>query len=151
MAKPAVLNLEALREQVSRWYGLKTQTAMLDRKVKQDKDALKKIVQQHGEKDPEKGSLYLDLGGTVTDQKIACLKYQRNVSQPVVNMETAERILKKHKLWDKVTVLVPVLDQEQVYAAYYDGKISEDELSQMFHESITYSLIPLNDDNKPVS
>jgi hypothetical protein len=63
----------------------------------------------------------------------------------------AERILKEKGLWDEVVEWVPVLDEGKVHAAYYDRKITDDELSRMFPQRVSYSLILLDDADRPVN
>jgi hypothetical protein len=150
MAKPETLNLQQVRDRVEIWFGIKQQTAMLQKKLDQGKAQLKEIVQRYGQKDPESGSLFLDLGGLVSDQKIGTLKNQRRVTRSI-NTESAERILKRRRLWNQMTKQVTVIDQEAVAAAYFDNKITAEEFDQIFTEQVIYSLILLNDDEKPVS
>ena len=45
---------------------------------------------------------------------------------------------------------VPQLDEGKVHAAYFDRLITDDELSRMFPKSVHFSLILLDDDDKPV-
>ena len=144
------VDLEDVRDQVDSWYAVKRQTAMLTKKLNQGKETLKGLVQRYGETQPETGSLFLDLQAPVGDRKIATLKNQRSVTT-TVNMEAAERILKRKKLWDEMTHTEVVLDQDKVFAAFFDNRLSKADVDRMFSESVHFSFILLDDDGKPVS
>lgn len=144
------LNLDTLRDNVAAWWGVKYQAKLITQQLNKGKDDLKKIVQRFGVVDPSTGSIFLDLGDTVSDRNIARLKAQRSVSTGL-NPEVAEKLLKEKGLWDDMVELVPVLDEGKVHAAYYDKKISDEELSRMFPQSVSYSLILLDEDEKPVN
>jgi hypothetical protein len=144
------LDLATLRHQVEGWWGVKFQSKLITSSLNEGKDALLKIVQRFGETEPSKGSIFLELGEPVGDRKILRLKAQRSVGTGL-NTEVAERILKEKGLWDEVVEWVPVLDEGKVHAAYYDRKITDDELSRMFPQRVSYSLILLDDADRPVN
>jgi hypothetical protein len=150
MAKKESPNLEELRTWVESHYVTKQQINSLTRRLNDSKERLKGLVQHLGDKNPESGSIYLNLGAPVTDKKILWLKNQRAVSQ-TINMDAAERILKKKNLWGQMTTTVEVLDEAKVRAAYYDRKLTEGDLDQIFPQHISYSFILLDNNEKPVS
>jgi hypothetical protein len=145
-----VLDLAALRREVEGWWGVKFQSKLIAKQLNAGKDQLKKMVERFGITDPTSGSIFLDLDEPVGDRKIVKLKAQRSVTTGL-NPEEAERILKAKGLWDEVVEWVPQLDEGKVHAAYYDRKITDDELSRMFPQSINFSLILLDDNEKPVN
>lgn len=144
------LDLTEVRHEVEGWWGVKYQSKLITQQLNTGKDRLKKIVERWGLSDPTTGSLFLDLEEPVGDRKIAKLKAQRSVSTGL-NAVVAEEILKGKGLWDECVEMVPQLDEGKVHAAYYDRKITDDELSRMFPQSINFSLILLDDNDKPVN
>jgi hypothetical protein len=144
------LNLAKFRLDVESWWSVKFQSKLLTQQLNAGRDRLKAVVQRFGVTDPSNGSMFLDLEESVGNRKIAKLKAQRSVSTGL-NSEEAERILKEKGLWDEMVEWVPVLDEGRIHAAYYDRKITDDELSKMFPQSISFSLILLDDDEKPVN
>jgi hypothetical protein len=143
------LDLDEVRQQVSAWYAVKRQAALINDQLNKGKEALKKLVQAHGTKD-EKGSFLLELEEPVGERKIVTLK-NLCVTTPVRNDEAAERILRRKGLWDDMTMTVTVLNDDKVFAAYYDNLITEEELGQMFPQKVHYNFVMLDDNDKPVS
>jgi hypothetical protein len=148
-AKP-VLNLSDVRVQVDAWYAIKRQAALLTKKLDVDKEALKSLVHRYGETDadPQKGHITLDLIEPVGDRNILKLRNQRAETHST-NEEAARRILGER--YHEMSEVVEVLDQDKVWAAYYDKQLTEDEMAQMFPTKVHYSLILLDEDDKPVS
>jgi hypothetical protein len=152
LRRPAAddLDLEQLRDQVDAWYAVKRQGALIQSKLNEGKGKLKELVQRFGQKDPTTGSLFLDLGEPVGDRKISQLKNQRAVT-PSANEEVIQKILQKKGLWEKMTKTIVVPDSDAIFAGFYDGDITEDELKMMFPETVSFSFILLDDNGKPVS
>jgi len=149
--RTGAVDLDTVRDDVAKWYALKRQVTLVGQKLDEGKNALKALVQKYGETDPKTGSLLLDLEGPVGDgdRKIAKLKNQRSETTSV-NDEEAEKILRRKGLWEEMTETITVLDQSRVFAAYYDNKITNDELARMFPKRVTFSFILLDEDDKPV-
>jgi hypothetical protein len=144
------LDQAALAHQVEGWWGIKFQTKVITRTLNSGKEALLKVVQRWGIADPETGSLFLDLDEPVSDRNITQLKAQRSETMGI-NAEEAEKILRGRGLWDECVEMVPQLDEGKVHAAYFDRKITDDELSRMFPKRIAFTLILLDDEGKPVN
>lgn len=146
------LDIETVRRDVEEWYGVKRQAKFINEQLNRGKETLKKIVQRHGTADPTTGSLFLELDEAVPagDRKILKLKNQRSVGTSF-NEAAAEQILKDKGLWDEMVEMVPVIDEGRIHAAYYDNRITENELSRMFPQSISFSFILLDDSDKPVT
>jgi hypothetical protein len=150
--KRATVDLSKVQGVVESWYALKRQSSLITNKLNEGKKALKEMVQQYGETDPTTGSIFLRLREPVGDRRITILKNQRS-STDSTNYERAEEILRKKGLWDAMTTTRTVvdLDPDAIYAGFYDGKITEGELDQMFPKIISYSFWLLDDNEKPVS
>jgi hypothetical protein len=144
-----VLDTEELTHDVESWWGIKFQSKLIAKKLDEGKNALLKMIQRHGETDPETGSLFLDLEEPVSDRKIVRLKAQRTV-RTGLNPD-AERILRQKGIWDDCVEMVPQVDEGKVHAAYYDRKLSDEDLQLLFPKTIFFSLILLDDADKPVN
>lgn len=144
------LDLAQLGHQVEGWWGVKFQSKVITKTLNAGKEALMKTVQRYGLTDPETGSIFLQLEEPVSDRKIVQLKAQRTVGQPVPT-EACEKILREKGLWDECVEMVPELDEGKVHALYFDRKITDDELARMFSRTISFSLIMLDDADKPVN
>jgi hypothetical protein len=143
------LDLDALGREVEGWWGIKYQSKLIAKTLETGKGALLKLVQRHGEVDPETGSLFLELEEPVSDRHIARLKAQR-AEVTGINPD-AEKILRKLGIWDDCVEMVPQLDEGKVYAAYYDNKITNEDLARLFPKSIRFSLILLDENDRPVN
>jgi hypothetical protein len=142
------LDIDALREEVSAWYALKEQANLLNEELETRKNRIKAVVQKYGETDPETGSLYLDLGDPLHNG-IAQLKNQCSTSSRL-NEEVAEEILTEKDMWKEMIEWIAVPDEARIRAAYYDNKVSDDELARMFPKSVRYSFFVLDEDGKPI-
>lgn len=143
------MDLEALRKEVSEWHALKQQAATLNNELDRRKKRLQGILEKYGETDPSTGSIFLDLGEPVGSARITQLKNQCATRQ-VMNEEMAEEILTNKGMWEEMTDLVRVMDDSRVLAAFYDHRITDDELAKMIHEKVVYSFFVLDDAGKPV-
>jgi hypothetical protein len=144
------LDLASLGHEVEGWWGVKAQSKLITQQLNAGKERLLKMVQRHGEVEPEKGSLFLELDEPVSDRKITKLKAQR-AEVPGINEEVCERILREKGLWDEMIEWVPRLDEGKVHAAYFDRKITKSELDRMFPSKVHFTLILLDDEDKPVN
>lgn len=144
------LDLEGLRDEVRDWYALKRQEGMLAPVLKKGTNRFKELLGKYGEKDPTDGSIYLDLGEPIGDQRIQYLKNLCVVSENVINDEVAEEILTEKGMWEEMTEVVRIPDQSRISAAFYDNRITADEFKRMFPKVTSWRFFLLNDDRKPI-
>jgi len=144
----APFDIDTLREEVSAWYALKQQANLLNEEMESRKNRIKAVVQKYGETDPETGSLFLKLGDPLHNG-IAELKNQCQTSHRM-NEEVTEEILEAKGLWDEMVEWVAVPDEGRIRAAFYDNKISQDELDRMFPTRVQYAFYVLDEDGKPL-
>ena len=50
-------------------------------------------------------------------------------------------LLKEKGLEDRCVKMVPQIDQDAIYAALYEGLLSEDDIYAMFPPRVTYALV----------
>lgn len=129
-------------ETVTDWFREYVLTQNTIKKLNERLSAVKKditaAVEALGEED-EKGHLLLPIDG-VEGYKAA--QRQRKVSTGL-NTELLERLAEEKGFKDRIYKLVPVLDEDEVYKAFAEDLISEDELDAIFPKSVSYAFIPL--------
>lgn len=99
---------------------------------------LSELVDTTGEPD-EKGNLWIHLPHEVDGY--TALQRQRKVSQ-VLDQEVAENILKNKNLFERCYKMQPVLKEDEVMAAHFEGLISEEEIDKMFPNKVTWAFVP---------
>lgn len=130
-----LLQFLVLKEEV------KTSTERLDVLKKE----LTKHVTEHGEVD-DKGHRNFLLPEPLEygEKTYTGFQQQRRVSQSF-DTTVAEGILKDRGLWDRAVVMVPEIDQNQVYVLNQEGLLSDDELDTMFAERESFAFRPTSE------
>jgi len=101
------------------------------------KKSLKQGIEELGETD-DRGHIVIDLGEEVGG--IRKVMQQKRVSKNL-DIEIAEKLLNEKGLHDRCVTMVPVLDEAEIMAAYYEGLITEDDIDTMFPAKITWALV----------
>ena len=120
---------------------MKTSTERLDT-LKKD---LTQHVTEHGEVD-EKGHRNFLLPAPVNhgDKTYTGFQQQRRVSQSF-DTTVAEKVLKDKGLWERAVVMVPEIDQNEIYVLNQEGLVTDDELDSMFAERETFAFRPISE------
>ena len=121
----------------------KARAAELTKRAGKARDALIKYVEKHAQIEDEKGSQFLSLpepfefgGSTYTS-----LKREKRSSQVFLE-EEAEALVRSKGLWEQASTTITVLDQDKIFILNQEGKISDDEIDELFDEKVTWALIP---------
>lgn len=122
----------------SEWVGIKDQRETFEKRESELKKLLSAIVETDGYTD-DKGSEYVDFKEPINGY--AGMKRERRVKQ-VMDEEKALVVLAKKKLTATCTRTITVVDEEAVQAAFYDGKLTQDDIDAMFMTKINYAFIP---------
>lgn len=122
----------------SEWVGLKRQRETFEKREAELKKQLAAIVETDGYTD-DKGSEYLDFPEPI--EGFAGMKRERRVIQSM-DEEKALEVLAKKKLTSLCTKTITVVDEDAVQAAFYDGKLTQDDVDAMFNVRINYAFIP---------
>lgn len=79
---------------------------------------------------------------TVEDETVGdiTLTRQRRVSKSL-NMEVAEDILTKKGIKDQCIKLVPMIDEAEIMAAFYENYLTEEDIDAMFPSKISYAFL----------
>lgn len=101
------------------------------------KDKLREGLKELGEAD-DRGHVVVEVNDDLTGIKKVI--NQRKVSKSL-DMGIAEEILKEKGLHDRCVMMVPVLDEEAIMAAYYEGLVTEEDIDKMFPAKITWALV----------
>jgi len=130
-------NLDALRQEVQQYVSLKDEVTAIETRVSTLRKRILTAVEDLGEVN-DKGSIVLPINDTRTNT--ASVVKQRRVSK-VFDEDKANSLLKDKGLFESVTKTVTVLDQDAVMAAYYDGKLTDEDIETMFPEKVSWALI----------
>jgi len=94
------------------------------------------LLEQYGEAD-DKGHRWIfleDMEGVKEG-----VKYERRVSN-TIDVDKLETWLKRKKLWDDVVEVVEQIDEGKLWAAVWDGRISEEDMARFNIETVTWAL-----------
>lgn len=101
------------------------------------KEKLRDGLKELGEVD-DRGHVVVEVNDNLTGIKKVI--NQRKVSKSL-DMDIAEEILKEKNLHDRCVMMVPVLDEEAIMAAYYEGLVTEEDIDKMFPAKVTWALV----------
>jgi hypothetical protein len=101
------------------------------------KEKLRDGLKELGEVD-DRGHVVVEINDDITG--IKRVLNQRKVSKSL-DMDIAEDILKEKGLHERCVTMIPVLDEEAIMAAYYEGLVTEEDIDKMFPAKITWALV----------
>jgi len=130
-------SLEEIRKEVQQYVFLKEEVTAIEARVGTLRKRILAAVEEIGETN-EKGSLVLPINDHVSNT--ANVIKQRRVSK-AFDEDKADNLLKEKGLFDSVTKTITVLDQDAVMAAYYDGKLTDEDIESMFPEKVSWALV----------
>jgi hypothetical protein len=130
-------SLEPIRKEVQQYVFLKEEVTAIEARVGTLRKRILAAVEESGEVN-DKGSIVLPIDDKVSNT--ANVIKQRRVSK-VFDEDKANDLLKEKGLFETVTKVITVLDQDAVMAAYYDGKLTDEDIESMFPEKVSWALI----------
>ena len=101
------------------------------------KKQLKQAIEELGETD-DRGHVGVEIEDDVTG--IRKVMHQRRVSKNL-DIELAEIVLKEKGIHERCLTMVPVLNEDEIMAAYYENLITEADIDKMFPSKITWALV----------
>jgi hypothetical protein len=122
--------------QVKEYLYVKKNIDQLDTRSKELRDKLFSHLDEGGYED-DKGNVQLELDAEVDG--VVRLEKQRRVTRKL-NEPKADEILTELGLKDEIYVMTPVLDEDKLMAAFYEGKITEEQLDDMFPSTVVWAL-----------
>lgn len=122
--------------QVKEFLYIKKNIDQLDTRAKELRDKLFSHLDEDGYED-DKGNVQLELDSDIDG--VVRLEKQRRVTRKL-NEPKADEILTELGLKDEIFVMTPVLDEDKLMAAFYEGKITEEQLDDMFPANVVWAL-----------
>lgn len=121
-----------IKRKVQEYKRLKEEIGFLTTRQNEAKKSILEDVTAYGEEDG-RGHIILEFD----DIKIT---NQKRVSK-ALDMETAETILAEKNLTERCVQMVPLLDEDAIMAAFYEGQLTEEDIDSMFPAKVSYALI----------
>jgi hypothetical protein len=126
-----------LNSQVREYVALKKTMEGLDARHKELRDKLFERITLTGEED-DKGNIQLELD--VEIDGVRRIEKQRRVTRKIDEDKAAE-IIEALGLKEELYVMQPVLQEDLLMAAHWDGKISEEQIDEMFPSKVVWALM----------
>jgi hypothetical protein len=130
-------NLDLIKDNLHQYVALKDQTDLLLKRQNEIKSRLVEGLSELGEED-SRGHKVLEINDSVTG--INKLVHQKRVTKSL-NMTAAELVLKNKNIYEDCVKMVPIIDEDAVMSAYYQGYLTEEDIDAMFPAKITYAFL----------
>jgi hypothetical protein len=127
----------SVEAQVREYVKVKATLTLMEARQKELREKLFAVIDAEGFED-DKGNIQFELDDTV--ENVARIEKQRRVTRKIDEFK-AEEILDRLGIKDEIYIPVPTLQEDLLMAAHYEGKISEEELDEMFPISVTWALM----------
>jgi hypothetical protein len=86
----------------------------------------------------DRGHIVVEIDDEVSGVK--SIMQQKKISKSL-DIEVAEEILKDKGIHERCIQLVPVLNEDEIMAAYYEGLITEEDIDTMFPAKVVWALV----------
>lgn len=126
----------SLEAQVTEYSYCKGTIEVMEARAKDLREKLFDVIETQGFED-DKGNLVLEFDSPIAG--IARLEKQRRVSRKL-DESIAEGIIEQAGLTDEVYKTIRVIDEDALMAAHYEGKLTEEDIDQMFPSKIVWAL-----------
>jgi hypothetical protein len=127
-------NIDSL---ASQYETLLEQQKLLTERLSDLKTKMVDIAKSEGDVD-DKGSFKFEINSPSTSLKQVV--YQRRVSKKL-DMDAAEELLMSKGLFERCIQLKPVLDEQEIMAAYAEDLLNDSDIDTMFPESVTWATV----------
>jgi hypothetical protein len=129
-------NPDDLSTQVREYLQVKASMDLLETRQKALRETLFQQIDSNGEFD-DKGNVFLELGSDVDG--VVRLEKQKRVTRKL-DADAAETILATNELEEDVYEVVRVVNEDKLMAAFYEGKLTEDELERIYPAKVVWAL-----------
>jgi hypothetical protein len=130
-------NPDSLTAQVREYIRVKNSLELLETRQKELREKLFAQLDTDGYED-DKGNIQLELDEPVDE--VVRLEKQRRTTRKIDELK-ADEIIATKQLEDVVYKTVRVVDEDALMAAYYEDKITEQELESMYPAKVTWALM----------
>lgn len=127
---------ETLEAQVREYAKIKMSLDVLEARQKELREKLFGHLDQEGFED-DKGNIQIELPSAIDG--VVRIEKQRRVSRKL-NELVADDIIESAGIADEVYEMKRVINEDSLMAAYYEGKVTEDQLDEMFPANVTWAL-----------
>lgn len=125
-----------IKSQIAEYVKLKASEDLIKKRTAELRDVIFAQIDEEGYED-DKGNHQLDLESAVDG--VYRLEKQRRTKR-TLNEETAEEILAELELTEEVYEMKPVLNEDALMAAFYEGKITDEQLDSIYPLTVTWAL-----------
>lgn len=133
------LDPESLEAQVREYSKLKASMNVLESRAGELREKLFEHLDLEGFED-DKGNIQLELPTPIDG--IVRLEKQRRVKR-ALNELIADDIIEQAGIADDVYEMKRVINEDALMAAFYEGKITEEQLDEMFPATVIWALRPM--------
>jgi arginyl-tRNA synthetase len=123
--------------QVKEYLQVKKTLDEMESRQKELREKLFAALDAEGLED-DKGNIQLELGEDING--IVRIEKQRRVSRKIDELK-ADDIIESNGLGDTVYVMTRTIDEDALRGAFDEGRITEDELDEMFPPKVTWALM----------
>jgi len=131
------MDIKEFLEQVRQSVMLKDKIDQLNSLQSEIRSSLKDGVKELGEED-SRGHIVVEVDDEATG--IRKVMHQRKVSKSL-DIEVAENILKEKNIHERCVTMVPILNEDEIMAAFYEGLITEEDIDAMFPAKVSWALV----------
>ena len=131
-----VVNPDDISGQIREYVYVKKNIDAMDARAKELREKLFAHLDEDGFED-DKGNIQLELATDIDG--IVRIEKQRRVTRKL-NEPKADEVLSELGIKDEIFVMTPVLDEDKLMAAFYEGKITEEQLDDMFPANVVWAL-----------
>lgn len=129
--------LSQVLKDVQQYVSIKDQVNLLTKRQQSIKKHLQEIVLEYGETDG-RGHVVLEINDPITGTEK--LMQQRRVSK-ALDIDVAQKLLEEKDLIEECIEFIPTINEEAVMAAFYKGKLTEEDIDSMFPAKVSYAFI----------
>ena len=126
-----------LTTQIREYMKIKANVEFMETRQRELREKLFAKIEELGYED-DKGNINLELGQEI--EGVVRLEKSRRV-QRKLDEQVADALIAQHGLGDEVYKTIQVIDEDALMACMYEGKISEEELDEMFPPKIIWALM----------
>lgn len=129
-------NPDDTQSQIREYIKLAQAIDSLEERKKDLRTKLFELLDAEGEED-EKGNVLYQFDSPI--EGVTRLEKQRRATRKLDD-EKAEEIIESAGISDDVYKMVRVIDEDALMAAYYEGKVTEDQIDEMFPTTVVWAL-----------
>lgn len=132
-----IVDLNDFEAQARQYIFVKNQVDYFESQLKTLKEKIFEHVDLEGEVDGN-GNVFVELPGEI--EGVKTIQKQRRVTRKIEE-GVAEQIIADKGLEDELYKTIRVVDEDALMAALYEGKLTEEEIDQMYPQKIIWALV----------